>query len=410
MQIEQPQIETRKLGELSNWEKNPKTVTSDDFDRLIEQIKRLKMYKPLLINEENIVLGGNARLHALRKLNVPKDSEIMVSVVETNGDEALMTEYALSDNDQIGRYDDQAVAELVANLPELHLKDYKVDIAKPKSLDHILRQFGPDSTEEDTPPDVPEEPKAKPGELYQLGDHRILCGDATDPKASELLMDGKLADLIVTDPPYNVDYEGSAGKIENDSFKNHEEFCLFLKESMLNYHLCSKPGASIYVFHADSEGLAFRQAFIDAGFLHKQTCIWVKNNLVMGRQDYQWQHEPVLYGWKAKGTHAWYADRKQTTLWNFDRPTKSKEHPTMKPVKLCAYPIENSSKSGDIVLDFFLGSSSTLIAAEQTGRICYGMEIDPKFIDVGIVRWQNLTGKEAMRIEDDGKLTPWNEI
>ena len=214
----------------------------------------------------------------------------------------------------------------------------------------------------------------------------------------ERLMDGKQAALIVTDPPYNVSYTGKtkdALKIENDS-KSDEDFYQFLYDVHVNLFAMAEPGAGIYVFHADLEGLNFRKSLIESGFKLAQCCVWVKQTLVMGRQDYHWQHEPVLYGWKEGAAHHWYSDRKQTTLWAFDRPTRSTEHPTMKPVNLIEYPIGNSSKPGDIVLDLFGGSGTTMIACEKTGRKARLMELDPKYCDVIVTRWEQATGKKAV--------------
>jgi DNA modification methylase len=204
-------------------------------------------------------------------------------------------------------------------------------------------------------------------------------------------MDGKLANLVVTDPPYNVNYEGSAGKIKNDNMGN-EAFYEFLLDAFKNTEMAMAKDASIYVFHADTEGLNFRKAFSEAGFYLSGTCIWKKQSLVLGRSPYQWQHEPVLFGWKMSGKHNWYADRKQTTIWEFEKPKKNADHPTMKPVALVAYPILNSSLSNCIVLDPFGGSGSTLIACEQTDRICYTIELDEKYCDVIVKRYIEQVG------------------
>jgi DNA modification methylase len=226
----------------------------------------------------------------------------------------------------------------------------------------------------------------KLGDLWLLGNHRLVCGDSTKAETFELLMDGKQANLTVTDPPYNVNYEGTAGKIKNDNMAN-EAFYDFLFASFKNIEAVMAKDASIYVFHADTEGLNFRKAFSDAGFYLSGTCIWKKQSLVLGRSPYQWQHEPVLFGWKKSGKHNWYADRKQTTIWEFEKPKKNTDHPTMKPVTLVAYPILNSSLSNCIVLDPFGGSGSTLIACEQADRVCYMIELDEKFCDVIVKRY-----------------------
>ena len=269
-----------------------------------------------------------------------------------------------------------------------------------------------EAQEDDFDTTPPVEPKSKAGDIYELGEHRILCGSATKIDDVERLMEGEMADLIVTDPPYNVAYTGKtkdALKIDNDSMDDGD-FRQFLLDAFVSMFSVMKDGGAFYVFHADSEGLNFRSKLTEAGFMIKQCCIWVKNSLVMGRQDYQWQHEPCLYGWKPGESHNWFSDRKQTTVWNFNRPQKNTEHPTMKPIELIAYPISNSSKKGDIVLDLFSGSFSTMIACEQLRRKFRGTEIDPRYIDVGINRWVKLTGQEAYRIEEDGTKTPWSKV
>lgn len=236
------------------------------------------------------------------------------------------------------------------------------------------------------------------------------CGDSTKQETYELLMSGKLANLVVTDPPYNVNYEGSAGKIKNDNLEN-EKFYQFLFDAFTCMEEAMANDASIYVFHADTEGLNFRKAFADAGFYLSGTCIWKKQSLVLGRSPYQWQHEPCLFGWKKNGKHQWYSDRKQTTIWEFDKPKKNGDHPTMKPIPLIAYPIKNSSMSNCIVLDPFGGSGSTLIACEQTNRICHTIELDEKFCDVIVKRYIEQVGSaENVSVIRDGKTIPYSEL
>nr|WP_322786996.1 site-specific DNA-methyltransferase [Pseudobacteroides cellulosolvens] len=256
-------------------------------------------------------------------------------------------------------------------------------------------------------------PVTRNGDIWLLGKHRLMCGDSTILQDVLTLMDGKKANTCVTDPPYNVDYTGAtkdALKIKNDRLEDGK-FYEFLLSAFKNVFEVLDNGGGIYVFHADTEGLNFRKAFKDAGFHLANVCIWVKQSMVLGRSDYQWQHEPVLYGWKPTGSHKWYSDRKQTTIWNFDRPSKNVEHPTMKPVNLVAYPIKNSSLSNCIVLDPFGGSGSTLIASEQLGRICNTMELDEKYCDVIVKRFIN----QAERTDDvfllrNGSKLSWDEV
>jgi len=275
-----------------------------------------------------------------------------------------------------------------------------------------LFNTGDDVKEDDF--DVDEELKnpamTKPGDLWLLGNHRLYCGDSTKAETYEIIMDGKQANLVVTDPPYNVNYEGSAGKIKNDNMEN-DAFYKFLFDAFTNTEKVMAQDASIYVFHADTEGLNFRKAFSDAGFYLSGTCIWKKQSLVLGRSPYQWQHEPVLFGWKKKGKHQWYVGRKESTIWEFDKPKKNGDHPTMKPVSLIAYPILNSSLSNCIVLDPFGGSGSTLIASEQTKRICYTVELDEKYCDVIVKRYIEQVGTSAgVQVLRSGKTHKYSEL
>ena len=293
---------------------------------------------------------------------------------------------------------------------------------------------GPEELVEDTAPLVPDEPKAKRGQIYQLGDHRLMCGDSTSSADLHALMDGGLADLVVTDPPYNVDYHGGTGlTIQNDSMAD-ADFCRFLTNAFSAMSAAMKPGCAFYIWHADSEGYNFRRACVNAGLQVRQCLIWVKDRLVLGRQDYQWKHEPCLYGWKDGGPHYWAGGRKQRTtitavdlyelrnkteseLLRFieehwcdleptetsvlyeEKPTRNGEHPTMKPIKLIGRLVRNSSQDGGIVLDTFGGSGSTLIACEQLGRACRMMELDPRYVDVIVSRWEQFTGKKAVLLK-----------
>jgi DNA modification methylase len=382
--------ETVSIKKLTGWDKNPRGIKKDDYNRLKKQIQDLGVYKPLLVNEDYVVLGGNMRLKVLTDLGV---ENVWVSVVKASTPE-IMTKYALSDNDEAGYYEEQALAELLMPL-EINLDDYRVNLGKPISITELLAKFGPDVIE-DEPPAVEEEAISKRGEIYQLGRHRLMCGDATNIEDVEALMDGKKADMVFTDPPYNIDYEGKTKKrlkIQNDKFEG-DGFYQFLLDAFVNLYLVTKSGTAIYVCHADMERINFQMALSDSGYTQKQNIIWAKDSMVLGRQDYHWQHEPILYGWKeGDGAHRWCGDRTQTTLWNVKRPTVSKEHPTMKPLALMVKAIKNSSGQDDIVIDTFGGSGSTLIAAEQTGRTCYMMEIDPRYCDVIRKRYALFIGK-----------------
>ena len=270
-----------------------------------------------------------------------------------------------------------------------------------------MEQFGFEDLEKDLERDVLEDefdeneelpitPYAKRGDVFILGNHRLMCGDSTIADDVAKLTDGKQMDMIFTDPPYNVDYEGSTGmKIQNDKQKD-EDFYNFLSSAFINMANSVKPGGSIYCCHADIEGLNFRTAFKNAGFKLAECLIWVKNSLVLGRQDYHWRHEPILYGWREGGAHYFIDDRTQDTIWEYNKPKANNLHPTMKPLELVGKAIKNSSKKNEKILDLFGGSGSTLIACEQLNRHCYMMELDPKYCDVIIKRWETLTGKKAV--------------
>lgn len=274
------------------------------------------------------------------------------------------------------------------------------------------------AVEDDYDVDAPVEPNARLGDIYQLGNHRLMCGDSTSIDDVLKLMNGEQADLLITDPPYNVNYTGGTGeklKIMNDNMEDGE-FRQFLRDAFTAADSVMRPGAVFYIWHADSEGYNFRGACHDIGWKVRQCLIWNKNSLVLGRMDYQWKHEPCLYGWKNEGPlyedahmpclygwtdgagHTWNADRKQTTVLDFDRPSRAEAHPTMKPVKLFDYEIRNSTKPGQIILDLFCGSGTTIMACEQSGRAARCMELDPHYVDVIVNRWETFTGEKAKRI------------
>ena len=267
-----------------------------------------------------------------------------------------------------------------------------------KELDKLLFVEQEGLTDEDAvPEDV--EPKVKLGELWQLGNHRLLCGDATSESDIATLMDNQKADMVFTDPPYNINYEGGSkirDKIKNDQIEEYYEFLLLVFK---NYRLFMKTGASIYICHADTERINVTKSFQDANFHFSSVIIWAKDNATFGRQDYFWKHEPILYGWSTNGSHSWFGPNNEDTIWNIKRPSRSLEHPTMKPIELINRAIKNSSKSEDIIMDVFLGSGSTLIACEKTNRNCYGLELDPKYCDVIIKRWEDFTGQTAKLLE-----------
>ena len=310
-----------------------------------------------------------------------------------------------------GQWDEALLADLLLDLQE---SDFNLDLTgfEPPEIDDILSNVHDKELYEDEF-DVEEELNkptvSRRGDVWQLGKHRVICGDSTKSETYDQLLGDKKANLVVTDPPYNVDVEETAGKILNDNMSDGD-FYQFLLSMFTQVENHMETDASIYVFHADTEGLNFRKAFKDAGFYLSGCCIWKKNSLVLGRSPYQWQHEPCLYGWKKKGKHQWFSDRKQTTIWEYDRPKSSKDHPTMKPIQLMAYPIQNSSMRGTIVLDPFLGSGSTLIAADQTGRVCYGIELDEKFVDVIVKRYIEVTGDTEVTLQRNHEVLTYNQV
>lgn len=355
-----------------------------EYDKLKHSIEQFGYVEPVIWNKATgRVVGGHQRLKVLLDLGL---TEVECVVIEMDEEKEKALNIAL--NKISGDWDKDKLALLITDLQGA---DFDVSLTgfEPAELDALFKDSLKDGIHDDDF-DVDAELKkpavTKPGDVWKLGRHRLVCGDSTKAETFSKLMDSKLANLVVTDPPYNVNYEGSAGKIKNDNM-SHEAFYDFLLAAFTNTEAVLAQDSSIYVFHADTEGLNFRKAFSDAGFYLSGTCIWKKQSLVLGRSPYQWQHEPVLFGWKKKGKHNWYADRKQTTIWEFDKPRKNGDHPTMKPVALVAYPILNSSLSNCIVLDPFGGSGSTLIACEQTERICYTIELDEKFCDVIVKRY-----------------------
>lgn len=377
---------TRHISTLREWDKNPRSITKDGFERLKKQIQKLGQYKPLLITEDGTVIGGNMRLKAYHELGV---EDLWVSVVNPK-DENEKLEYALSDNDRAGFYDDDLLANLIPEYPEFDWSSYSVDLKEPINLQDLLDRFAP--VEEDEAPEVSDEPAVSEyGKVYQLGRHRLMCGDSASLDDVKKLMNGQTADMVFTDPPYGVDYEGKTKdklKIQNDTTPD------IFREALVNLAVVAKLGASFYVCCPPGNNFkSFLLPFEDECHL-SATIIWVKNSMVLGHGDYHYQHEPILYGWLKRGVHQFYGDRTQTTIWQIDRPTVSKEHPTMKPLKLVSKAIGNSSKQDDIILDVFGGSGSTLIACEQTNRICYMMELDPKYCDVIRKRYAKFIGKE----------------
>ena len=353
------------------------------------------------------VVGGHQRLKVLMDMGMTK---VDCVVVEMDEDKEKALNIAL--NKISGDWDKDKLALLIADLQGA---DFDVSLTgfEPAEIDALFKDTLKDGVKDDdfdVGAELEKPTMTKHGDIWTLGRHRLICGDSTKAETYDLLMGSTKANLVITDPPYNVNYEGSAGKIKNDNMAD-EAFYNFLLDAYTQMHSAMADDASIYVFHADTEGLNFRRAFADAGFYLSGCCIWKKQSLVLGRSPYQWQHEPCLYGWKKNGKHQWYTGRKETTIWEFDKPKKNGDHPTMKPIPLLAYPIMNSSMSNSVVLDPFGGSGSTLIACEQTDRICYTVELDEKFCDVIVKRYiEQVGGSDGVTVQRDGLTYKYSEV
>ena len=407
----QPTMEIKELPlkELKPAAYNPRKKLKKgdkEYEKIKQSLLKFGYVDPIIVNEDLTVIGGHQRLTVLKDLDYETAKCVIVDLPKE--DEKALN---IALNKITGQWDEALLADLLLDLQE---SDFNLDLTgfEPPEIDDILSNVHDKELSEDEF-DVEEELKkptlSRHGDIWQLGKHRVICGDSTKAETYKQLLDDRKANLVVTDPPYNVDVEETAGKILNDNMSDGD-FYQFLLSMFTQVENHMETDASVYVFHADTEGLNFRKAFKDAGFYLSGCCIWKKNSLVLGRSPYQWQHEPCLYGWKKKGKHQWFSDRKQTTIWEYDRPKSSKDHPTMKPIQLMAYPIQNSSMRGTIVLDPFLGSGSTLIAADQTGRICYGIELDVKFVDVIVKRYIEVTGDTEVTVQRNHEVLTYNQV
>ena len=379
-----------------------------EYEKIKNSILEFGYVEPIIVNYDMTVIGGHQRLTVLKDLEYTEVQCVVVHIEDEHKVKALN----IALNKITGAWNEQLLADLLVDLQSVDFNTDLTGFEAPEIEQLFSKVHNKDIKEDDF--DVEQELKNPPvsqkGDIWLLGRHRVICGDSTLPETYTKLMEGRRANLVLTDPPYNVNVEETAGKIQNDNMPD-EDFYKFLFAAFTNMEQNMENDASIYVFHADSKGLIFRQAFHDAGFYLSGCCIWKKNALVLGRSPYQWQHEPCLFGWKVGGKHQWYSDRKQTTIWEYDRPKSSKDHPTMKPVALMAYPIQNSCMSNCIVLDPFLGSGSTLIACEETGRICYGVELDEKFCDVIVKRYVEKTESgDQVFVLRDGEKIPYAQI
>lgn len=398
MQLEQIHIE-----DLKEYARNARTHSEEQVQQIARSITEYGFTNPVLIDENNEIIAGHGRTAAARILGLEQVPAIRL----TGLSEVQKKSLRISDNQLAlnAGWDDEM---LRIELEEIQAQDFDLSLVgfSLEELDEILNPPIPTDEVESEDGEVvepPAEPVTRQGDIWFLGEHRLLCGDSTQIESLAVLLGSEQADMYLTDPPYNVDYTGGTKEqltIQNDSMPDGE-FRRFLFDAFSAADHSLRPGGSFYIWHADSEGYNFRGACRDVGWNVRQCLIWAKNTIVMGRQDYQWRHEPCLYGWKDGAAHSWHSDRKQTTVLEFNKPLRNGEHPTMKPVDLFSYLIGNSTRQGDIVLDTFAGSGATVIACENLDRKARVIELDPAYCDVIIQRWQDLTGLDAVR--SDGK-------
>ena len=393
------------IGELIPYINNARTHSPEQINKLRASLREFGFINPVIIDKDMNIIAGHGRVIAAKEEHIPEVPCVLVDYLT----EAQKKAYILADNRMAmdAGWDEQL---LRVELEALQAEDFDLLLTgfDDKELSDLFKDEDAEAEDDDFDLSAALEKASfvERGDVWTVGKHRLVCGDATSLDDVAKLMDGKKANLLLTDPPYGVSFKSSSGlTIQNDSMKN-EEFYQFLYDSFTAAAAFLSAGAAAYVFHADTEGLNFRKAFIDAGFHLAGCCIWVKDSLVLGRSDYQWQHEPVLYGFLQNGKHPWYSDRKQTTIWNFAKPKRNANHPTSKPLDLLSYPIGNSTQENGIVLDTFGGSGSTMMACEQTNRICYTMELDEKYASVILRRAvENGIAPEDISVErNDEKL------
>ena len=399
------------LGNLVPYVNNARTHSPEQLTKLRSSLREFGFINPVIIDRDFNVIAGHGRIAAAKEEGMEEVPCVFVDYLT----EAQKKAYILADNRMAldAGWDEEL---LRIEIESLQGADFDVSLTG-FGEDEIADLFAGDG-EKDVKDDgfdlsaaLEKAAFVERGDIWTVGRHRLMCGDATSAEDVAALMDGKKANLIVTDPPYGVSFKSSGGlTIQNDSMKG-DEFYTFLYNSFVCMVEHLESGGAAYVFHADTEGLNFRKAFVDAGFHLAGVCIWVKNSLVLGRSDYQWQHEPVLYGFLKNGKHPWYSDRKQTTIWNYDKPKRNKNHPTSKPLDLLGYPISNSSQENAIVIDTFGGSGSTMMACEQMNRICHMMELDEKYASVILRRAVEIgIAPEDIFVERGGEKIPYSEL
>lgn len=384
------EIVNKNIEEIKMYENNPRN-NDGAVEYVANSIKEFGFKVPIVLDKNNIIVAGHTRYKAAKLLNI---TEIPCIIADDLSDEQVKA-FRLIDNKaaELASWDIDLLNLELENIKDIDMELFDFQISN--ILDNVV--------DDEYEVELPEDPKTKTGNIYKLGNHYLMCGDSTNAEDVKKLMNNQLADLIVTDPPYNVNYEGKTDnnlKIMNDNMEDNQ-FYSFLESAFINLYDSIKAGGSIYVFHADTEGLNFRKAMMSSGFKLAECLVWVKNAFVMGRQDYHWKHEPVLYGWKPGASHYFINDRSQSTVLEFDKPIRNEEHPTMKPIDLIAYLINNSSKKDEIVLDLFGGSGTTMIACEQTNRKAFIMELDPRYCDVIVDRWEKFTNQKVELINEE---------
>ena len=405
------QMELVPTDKLIPYVNNARTHSAEQVNKLRASLREFGFINPVIVDKDLNVIAGHGRILAAKEEKIPEVPCVYVDYLT----EAQKKAYILADNRMAmdAGWDEEL---LRVEIEALQAEAFDVSLTgfDEKEISDLFKDSdgtGAEDDDFDLSAALEQAAFVEQGDVWTVGRHRLMCGDATITEDVQKLMDGKKANLILTDPPYGVSFQSADGlSIQNDSIKG-EEFYQFLLAAMQNMVSVLEPGGAAYVFHADTEGLNFRRAFVDAGLHLAGCCIWVKNSLVLGRSDYQWQHDPVLYGFFKNGKHSWYSDRKQTTIWNFDKPKRNKNHPTSKPLDLLAYPIGNSTQANAIVLDTFGGSGSTLMACEQTNRICYTMELDPKYASVILRRYVEDGGNpDEVYVERNGQKLMFSDL
>jgi len=389
-------IVMKKVTELQEYENNPRN-NEEAVKAVANSIKEFGFKVPIVITKDNVIIAGHTRLKAALSLDLIE----VPCIIADDLNEAQIKAFRLADNKtaELATWD---LSRLEAELSEIDMDMLQFGF---EEMEELLPDNAADD-DFDVDAEIPEVPFSELGDIYELGPHRVMCGDSTDAKQVDTLLNEQVVDMLFTDPPYNVDYEGTAGKIKNDKMED-DTFYLFLYNAFQNMFKHTKLGGAIYVCHADTEGLNFRNAYKNAGFKLAECLIWVKNALVLGRQDYHWRHEPMLYGWKEGAAHFFIDDRSQDTIWEYNKPRKNEEHPTMKPLELVGKAISNSSRRHELVLDLFGGSGSTMIAADQLDRKSFIMELDEKFVDVIVKRYiKHKESNEDCYLLRNGERTP----